>query len=98
MYNLFGWTKSIASNPYAKVNPFSMVSVEKQVAWALDWAEKKLNDAETSSCKGLARIDIGSAATSLCEADSTDNTPEHTERIRKLDMKLQDIALKWNIV
>lgn len=97
MYNLCGWTKSIASNPYTKINPFSIIPVEKQVDSALDWAEKKLNDAETSSCKGLARIDIGSAATALCEADSADNTPEHTERIRKLDWKLQDIALKWDI-
>lgn len=97
MYNLAGYTTTLASNRFVRVDPFSPFSYEKQVEMALNWAEEKINAANTSSCKGLARIQIGAAATALCEADSVENTPEHAERIRKLDSLLHDVCLKWDI-
>lgn len=97
MYNLSGYTITLASNPYNRIIETYGISIEKQVTWALKWAEKKIVDADNNSCRGLARIDISSAASALCEADSVQNTPEHAETIRKLDGRLQDICLKWGI-
>lgn len=97
MYNLSGYTTRLASNPYNRIIETYGISIEKQVAWALEWAEKKIVDADKTSCKGLARIDISSAASALCKADSVQNTPEHTEIIRKLDSLLRDVCLKWGI-
>ena len=48
MYNLFCFTTALASNPYAHIEPdFSgYISIEKQVEWALEWAEKKIDEKE----------------------------------------------------
>ena len=97
MYNVSGYTRTLASNPYKRIIETWGISLEKQVSWALEWAQEKIEDAEHSSCKGLARIDIGSAATALCEADSVENIPEQAEQIRTLERALETVCLKWGI-
>ena len=97
MYNLCGFTKSLAHNPYERIEAFGIIPAEKQVSWALEYVQKKIEEANASSCKGLAQFPIQTAASSLVKADSVENTAEHAVRIRELDAKLQNVCLKWNI-
>lgn len=95
MNNISGYIKTLAYNPYKRIEPYGIISAEKQVSWALDYAEQKIEEAKNSSCKGLAHFPIMSVAQSLVEADSVENTPEHAERIRKLNGLLLDVELEW---
>ena len=95
MYNISGYVKNLAYNPYERIEPYGIISAETQVAWALDYAQEKIDEAKNASCKGLARFPIQSAASSLVKADSVQNTPEHAERIRELEQRLLRVELEW---